>query len=197
MTRSPSATADGTDVPVSSAIGSPRFLSSCFSTATNVRCHYAKVIDELRHLSVAGFVIGGPQNRRGMDCSDNRSRSGCNHFSTALSHAEVAAEQHLRRCCAECDDNSWLNHLHFFIEPCTARGNLHAVRLFVNPALAARFPFEVLYRIPHVIVISVNTGGRKCFVQNPTRRANKGEPLQICVVARLLADQHRFRARLS
>lgn len=132
-----------------------------------------------------------------MHSRDYWNRAGCDHLSAALGDAKVAAEESLRGGRSKRDDHLGLDHLHFLIEPWAARGNLHSVRLLMDSAFAARFPFEMLYGISYIDIIAVDACSREGFVEDFSGRPYKRSSLQIFVIARLLANHHHFRARFS
>src|SRR5581483_2086045 len=124
-----------------------------------------------------------------------------------LRHAELLAEQRLRRGRAQTDDDVGLHHRELRLEPRPARGLLAPRRLRVDPPLASRLPLEMLDRIRHVRRGAVDTGELERLVQQAPGRADERAPRAILLVARLLADEddarvvgalaeHRLRPRL-
>jgi hypothetical protein len=78
----------------------------------------------------------------------------------------------------------------FHLQPHIASVDFAQVRLFVEPALAARLPLEVLYGIGYEDLVALECRRIKAQVKYPARRSYEGMATQILFIARLFADKH-------
>jgi hypothetical protein len=162
--------------------------------AVHRRCSRAQVVDELLHGGTAGSLVGHPQDRRGVDGGRDRgSVSEAQHLTAMPGHAEVLAEQRLRRGRAEADDQTRAHRLDLGVQPGAARGDLQPLGLGVDPALAARCPLEMLDRVGDVHASAVDAGSLEAIVEDSARRPDEWAALTVLAVAGLLADQHDRR----
>ncbi len=63
-------------------------------------------------------------------------------FAASLRDLERPPQEGLGGSCAKSNNHVWLDGSDFCIQPGTAGGDLHSVRLLVNAALSARLPVE-------------------------------------------------------
>src|SRR4029077_21140666 len=71
------------------------------------------------------------------------------------------------------------------------------VRALVDPALAALGPLEVLNGVGEVYLGAVDAGLVQGPVQDSPGRPDERTPLLVLLIARLLAEKHHRRIRLS
>src|SRR5581483_5090689 len=185
-----------------------RSRHSCRLQSLQDGCYELEVGDEGVHLSVARVVVTLTQDRARVDRRRHvRREVRLDPAAPLLRHAELLAEQRLRRGRAQTDDDVGLHHRELRVEPRPARGLLAPRRLRVDPPLASRLPLEMLNRIRHVRRGAVDTGELERLVQQAPGRADERAPRAILLVARLLADEddarvvgalaeHRLRPRL-
>jgi hypothetical protein len=76
------------------------------------------------------------------------------------------------------------------LEPLVAGVDFALRRGLVQAALAAQLPFEVLDGVGDVKVLPVYARRLEPAVEEPSRRADEGQPFLVLLVAGLLADQH-------
>ena len=119
------------------------------------------------------------------------SELGLDRRSTLLGHAEIAAEERLRRGRAEGDEYLGLDRRELGLEPGTAGGDLAPVRLRVDPALAARCPLEVLDDVRHVGGAAVDSSILERLIEQSAGGADERLSLTVLAVSRLLPDQHQ------
>ena len=105
-----------------------------------------------------------------------------------LRNAEILSEECLRRCGAEANKNPRTNDCDLCLEPRHACANLTGSRLLMYATLAARFPFEVLYGIRDVSLVSIDTRIDERFIKESSRRSDKRVTCDILFIARLLLD---------
>ncbi len=107
----------------------------------------------------------------------------------------AAAEQAVRRGRAERHRQLGLHDRAFEIVPPAAAIDLIGIRLFVQPALAARLPLEMLHRIGDEHLAPIDPGLADRPVEHAPGRAHERPALLILLVPRLLADHHQPRPR--
>src|SRR6187401_1524723 len=74
-----------------------------------------------------------------------------------------------------------------------ASAPLGGVRLFVDAALPARHPFEVLDRVRHICVRPVDPDVRERAIEKTPRGTDERLAREVFLVAGLLADEHQRR----
>src|SRR5579859_7530408 len=137
-------------------------------------------------------VIRCPQDRGWVNRRDRRHADGSrHHFAAVLGHPERRAEERLRCGGSHQDDEPRPDRIYLGLEPRPARAHLLAVRLLVQPALAAAHPAEVLDRVGHVHARAFDAGFGEPLVQETARRADKRFALDVLAVTGLLADEHQ------
>jgi hypothetical protein len=94
---------------------------------------------------------------------------------------------------AKQDDHLRLHRSQLRLQPWPARFDFRHPRFLVNPPLAARLPFEMLHGVGDVHVAAWDPRVLERLVEHRTGRADKGRPLTIFLIARLLADKHYAR----
>src|SRR5258705_12701863 len=107
-----------------------------------------------------------------------------------LGYLEGVSEQGLSRRRAKAHDRPRLDELDLDVEPRPAGGDLAGPRLLVNPALAARLPFEMLDHVRHVNALAVDAGFFERPIEELARRADERTARDIFLIARLLANEH-------
>jgi hypothetical protein len=110
-----------------------------------------------------------------------------------LRQAERAAKNCLRGGGAQTHQHLRFHELNLGLEPGTAGGDFGHARLFVQPALAALFKFEVLHGIRDIHMVPAHSGIDKSAVQYAAGRSDERMPLDIFVVPRLFADEEQSR----
>jgi hypothetical protein len=78
---------------------------------------------------------------------DSWRKLGRQHFSQFARDAEPRTEDCLRCRGTHCHDQFWPNDLQLCFQPRPARCDLARVWFLMNPAFAARLPFEMFYRV--------------------------------------------------
>src|SRR5215212_1589525 len=96
-----------------------------------------------------------------------------------LRDAELGAEEGLRRSCAQADNDVWLNHLKFLLEPRHARAYLARSRLFVDAPLPTHLELEVLHRIRKVYLVARDPGALERLVEEATGRSYERPPPKV------------------
>jgi hypothetical protein len=89
------------------------------------------------------------------------------------------------------------DHPELGLQPEPAGPDLAPVRALVDPALAPLGPLEVLDRVGHVHVGTVDAGLVQRPVQDPARGPDERVALLVLLVARLLTDQRDGNARAA
>lgn len=79
---------------------------------------------------------------------------------TCVSDGRSLAKQRTQRRRAERDDDLRLNLADLLFQPIHARGDLRLRGRFVDTALTAWFPLEMLYRIGHVDAVAADSRGQ-------------------------------------
>src|SRR5207245_2830257 len=105
-------------------------------------------------------------------------------------HLELAPEERLRGGRAKADDRARLDQFNLGVQPRPACGDLAGVRLLVNPALAARLPFEMLDDVRHVHALAIDAGVFERLVEQAAGRTDERASCEILGVTRLFADEH-------
>ena len=79
-------------------------------------------------------------------------------LASMLRRAKIAPQKRL--CCRRSKAHKHLgtNGRDFRIKPGPASGNFGGVGLFMDPPFSARLPFEMLYGIRNVDLLTINTG---------------------------------------
>src|SRR6185369_10145212 len=108
-------------------------------------------------------------------------------------HAEFRTDERLRCGGTEADDDARFDDADLGVEPGTAGGDLRAVRLFVNPALAAWLPLEVLHDVRDVDLRTIDACFVQGLVEKSTRRPHERPSFEVLRVARLFANEHYDR----
>jgi hypothetical protein len=78
----------------------------------------------------------------------------------------------------------------FHLQPHIASVDFAQVRLFVEPAFAARLPLEVLNGIGYKDIVALECRHIQARVKYAARGAYEGTATQILFIARLLTDKH-------
>src|SRR5262249_13177354 len=92
---------------------------------------------------------------------------------------------------AKSDGDRWLKEIDLVIEPPAASVDLARVGLLVEAPLAARLVLEVLHGIGDVDVAPLDARRFQSLIEYLAGGSGEGQSGQICLVARLLADQHQ------
>src|SRR5208337_821043 len=123
------------------------------------RRNLAQILDELPHLFVTGFVVRRSQNGGWMYGGHYTwCKSRLDELTSVLRHTKIASQKRL--CCRRSKAHNHLgaNGRDFRIKPGPASGNFGGVGLFMDPSFSARLPFEMLYDIRNVDLLTINTG---------------------------------------
>ena len=107
-----------------------------------------------------------------------------------LGHAELTAEQGLRRRRAEEDQNARLDRLQLGLEPGPAGGHLGPVRFLMNPSFASRLPLEVLDGVRRVGQGTVDLGDCERLVEELPCGPHERPTGTVLLVSGLLPDEH-------
>lgn len=105
-------------------------------------------------------------------------------------NSDLRAEQRLHRGRAEADNGARLDARDFRLEPWLTRVDLADARLHVNPPAASWLPFEMLDRVGHVHLSSIEAGVGQRFIEQRARGPDKRAPGAVFGIARLFADEH-------
>jgi hypothetical protein len=155
---------------------------------------FFEVGDEALHFEVAGLVVGGAEDGGGVNGGHEvRGDGGVEEFAAVLRDAEVAAEEGLCGGGTEAHDDLGLEESDFGVEPNAAGGNLERVGFFVDAALAAKLPFEMLDGVGDVGLAAVDAGFFQGSVEELSGRPDEGAALLVFLVAGLLAEEEDFR----
>ena len=168
------------------------------SRDSDERREFAEIANESLHFVAAGLVIGSAKNRRRMyGGHDVGSERRFEKFAAMLSDAKVAPEEGLGGGCTEADDHFGFERGNFRFEPGTAGGDFGGVWLFVDAALAARFPLEMLHCVGDVNFLAVDARFGEGGVEKFACRADEGKPFEVFLITGLFADEHDFRGRTA
>ena len=120
---------------------------------------------------------------------DMRGQRGFDEFPALLADAEVTSEQRLGGAGAQTNEHLRLHDSQLRFKPGAAGSNFPGVGLFVNAAFAFGFPFEVFHNIGDVDFTTVDPRFDESLIEKFAGGADEGPPLQIFIVARLLAPR--------
>jgi hypothetical protein len=152
---------------------------------------FAEILNERRSLPMPVFFRRRAQDRRGMQSSHDRGKSGnLLQLTVALSDLEGAPKQALCRNGAEADDEFRVQCFQFGVQPWPAGTNLFDARLLMYPQFAARLPLEVFDRIGDVHLIAVYASLFEALVEQFAGRTHERTALLILVIAGLFTDHH-------
>ena len=112
------------------------------------------------------------------------------HLASLPCDPESRAENGLCRSRTHCHDEVGLNDPQFRFHPGTTRGDFARVRLLVNPAFAARLPFEVFHHVRDINLRPIDSGVLERAIHNLPSRTYEWFARDIFVIARLFANQH-------
>src|SRR5690349_17185279 len=107
-----------------------------------------------------------------------------------LRNSEIAAKQTLSGSRAQANQYTRLCQYQLRPKPRIASRDLRSFRFLVQSPFPLRLPFEVLDGVGYVDSAAIDTGFLKGLVQQPSGRADERMPLQVLLVARLLADEN-------
>jgi hypothetical protein len=86
---------------------------------------------------------------------------------------------------------------YFGFQPLMARVDLALRGSLVQAALPAQLPLEVLDRVGDIDVLALDARRLERAVEEPPRRADKGQPFLVLLFAGLLAHQHHAGMRVA
>src|ERR1051325_2176832 len=127
----------------------------------------------------------------------NRSERRRHALSALGRDLELTAEQRLRRGRPHAHERLRLHDRELVVYARAVRVDLALVRTLVDPPLAARLPFEVLDDVGDVDGFAIDARFFERAIEQFAGRTDERMALQVFVVARLLADEHQFRALRS
>ena len=103
---------------------------------------------------------------------------------------EGAAQQRTQGRGPERHRDTRLEVIKFLLQPYVAGVDLQQVRFYVQSALAARLPLEMLDRVGQEDFAARESRRLKALLQHCTRRSDERTTLQILVIAGLLTHEH-------
>src|ERR1700740_3686944 len=114
-------------------------------------------------------------------------------------HAEVPAQQRLRRGRSQADDDLGFHCVQFGIQPGTTSVYLRIPRLLVDAPLTTlgRRPLEMFYNIRDVDFIPVDAGFNERLIQQLSRRAHERAAGEVFLISGLFAYEHDRSLRRS
>src|SRR5262249_54802113 len=104
--------------------------------------------------------------------------------------AEPRTEDGLRCCGTHGHDQSWPNDSQLRFQPRPADCDFARVWFLMNPAFAARLPFEMFYRIRDVNLRPIDSSFLERAIHDFSSGTNEGFTRDVFVVAGLFANQH-------
>src|SRR5579862_4179424 len=107
-----------------------------------------------------------------------------------LGDAEGRTEHRLRRGRAHEDQEARPHGLDLGVQPRPAGADLLAVRLLMEPPLAAPDPPEMLDGVSDVDAGARDAGRLEALVEDAARRSDERLALHVLAIPRLLADEH-------
>ena len=124
---------------------------------------------------------------------DSWGKLGRQYFSPFARDTEPRTKDRLRCCGTHCHDQSWSNDSQLRFQPGPARCDLARVWFLMNPAFAARLPFEMFNRVCNVNLRPIDSGVLERAIHDFPSRTNEWFARDIFVVAWLFANQHHRR----
>src|SRR5579862_4272004 len=126
---------------------------------------------------------------------DVRSHGRLDQLPALTGHADIPSQQRLCGGRTQADKNLRTHESELGVEPRAASLNFRVSRFLVNAALATlgERPFEMLYDIGDVNLVSVDARFMQSFVKNFPRWTDERMSGSVFLISGLLANEHNRR----